>query len=523
MNSNNNNGFVNITGLCSGICYGGFVGFHLSTKSSVSVINNTNNGNVFLDVKLESTLRSIETGGLYGRYSGMVDSRTVFENNTNNGSIEGSIESSVIHSGGLIGGLDAHDSVSIRGNANYGMINITHIVNYADDDFSGGIIGKYSGIDGQNMSDNANYGHIITNSSNTQSTAVVCGLVCTERDSKMKIENSVNKGNVEGTNAYGISNGQIMANNVVNMGVIKGKNISYSFWDIKWDTGTSLYSMDDTCVNCSTNVSLFAMNESDGRYHTINNEHEVVDSLLNEEADKNEYYLRWDRNLMLRKPIIIHIHIGNPVNMNVEAFAGMTLEECGIPYDVLKYHMFTTGSNPSTSYEYNRTSAIYDDIDFVPYIMIRMKGEVSGIFYVEATKRGEYLINIVESLKDYIETNDYAVGDSDTNVLLDAKTTVTSDMNVIVMKRNRVEIELNEPVLTSEVNASEIALAISEFTGIATTDILIDLLVNEEGYVIQVSVFLSGSDECENVYDLAVTCQELAKRGSVSTRFISMQ
>ena len=70
-------------------------------------------------------------------------------------------------------------------------------------------------------------------------------------------------------------------------------------------------------------------------------------------------------------------------------------------------------------------------------------------------------------------------------------------MNIIVMKKNAVVIEFNVSSLANNVNSTEIALAISDLTGINPTDILVDIVIDEE--VISVFVIFPDMDECEQV------------------------
>jgi len=427
------------------------------------------------------------------------------------------------------------------------------------------------------MTDNANYGHLITDCPNIDN--VVCGLICVDTSvtgTGVNIENCVNKGSVEGAKAYGISNTISGANNVVSMGVVNGKDeeSSYSFWG-KTGIGTSIYGLTDVCVlNCDGNtVNLFEMNESDKKYHTVTDNNAIVDSLLNEEADRKGYYLRWDRNLMLRKPIIIHIHIGSPVNLYEEAYIEMTLEECGIPDDVLQYHLFINGTNASSTNEFNKTTMIYSDIDLVPYYLITIEGIdilryieaseentlegcgirsdvfkchlfkkgsdpstsneinktkiiegdlvlvpyymvtvsgeiINGTYYVNAGNQSSAIIGSIPDLVEYFKSQDYVVGDSNTNALVHYYTILTGDMNITVMSRSAVaSIDMDERLSASEVNESEIALAISDLTGVDASEILIELVVNDKGYVIRVIVILPDTESRDQLTDIVDDCQ----------------
>jgi len=503
INSNTNYGIIDMTkiGMCTRLYYGGYIGQienrqDASKMNAVALINNTNNGKATLRIEKENE-HLLYLGGLIGyinEKNNHPESVTELENNTNNGSIEGSFKKGKVYSGGLFGYILTKGKTTIRGNTNNGIVNISHTDGSCD--YIGGIIGIFEGSSGQNMSDTANYGCVSSNSNIEQS--AVCGLVCVSSGSKkINIENCVNQGTVEGTKAYGISNGQIKGKSIVSMGVVNGKNESYSFWETTWNEATLLYCLNETCVNCSDNVMFFKKNESDGKYQTMNERNDIVYSLLNEEAEKNEYYLRWDRNLTLINPMIIHID--SPVNQDVRVLNGLTMEECGVSSEILKYHLFVKGLDPSTSNEYKKNTIIDFGIDtvLVPYYKITIKGIINGTHFVQPGT----IVGNVESLQQYINSDEYAVGDCDNNMLfLGNQTTIERDTNIIVRKKFVVVIDIDKStVLASDLNTSEIAAAITDLTRIELTDILIEIELDEQGYVVRLVVMLSDSNECEQV------------------------
>ena len=81
---------------------------------------------------------------------------------------------------------------------------------------------------------------------------------------------------------------------------------------------------------------------------------------------------------------------------------------------------------------------------------------VNETHFFEADNLGDRLSNRVKSLKSYCESKDYAIGDSDNNVLLEETTKISGDMNMVVMKQNAVVIVFNE-VPVGETNASAIS------------------------------------------------------------------
>jgi len=257
--------------------------------------------------------------------------------------------------------------------------------------------------------------------------------------------------------------------------------------------------LDDTKVNISDNdyVTLFKFDTNDRKYHTIDNKKTIVSEILNEESSKKGYEKRWDRKLVLRTPI--NIHIGGIVNRNIEVFAGLTLDECGVPDDILDYHLVPNGITPTTANEITKDTVIEESVDLTPYYMIKISGEVSQTVYIEADGK-QHKVSENEELKNYLESKDYTIGDIDTNAILNDKTKVDGDINIVVMKKNTVVIDVEpETVLAVDVNLKEIAESISALTGISVENILIDIEVDENGYVIQIIVIVSDYEMSEEV------------------------
>jgi len=243
-------------------------------------------------------------------------------------------------------------------------------------------------------------------------------------------------------------------------------------------------------------VTLMEKDVSDGQYRTTDNKHSLVYPLLNKEANDNGYNLRWDANLMLRNPIIIHI--GGEVNQNITVLAGIPMGSSGVPDSLLnKYHLVPEGVNPSSSNEYKQDTIVDKTVELIPYHLVHISGEVKKDVYIKAD--GRSVVESVNELQEYLNSNRYAIGDKDDNTLLSGDSNITEDMNIIVMKRNVVSIDIKDDVLAVEVNISEIAKTISALTGIDVGDLIIDLEVDEEGYVISVLVIVEDGDKSNTI------------------------
>ena len=116
--------------------------------------------------------------------------------------------------------------------------------------------------------------------------------------------------------------------------------------------------------------------------------------------------------------------------------------------------------------------------------------------------------SVEDGLKDYIKTNYIAIGDLDTNTLLDEKSVVDEDRRVIIIRKETIiEIELEKhSVLASSVDEAEVALAISKLSGIEKGSIFVEIKVDEEDYILKLIVVLKDADLSQDVIDAIKKC-----------------
>ena len=115
---------------------------------------------------------------------------------------------------------------------------------------------------------------------------------------------------------------------------------------------------------------------------------------------------KWDDKLYLIPPVIT-IHIGSPINKDVKVYNGHPLEECG-ESDIFKYHLIPKGATPSSENEFTRTTIIEEQIELVPYHLIKISGEVNKDAYIPVDSNHN-LGDSASELKEYLESKDYAV------------------------------------------------------------------------------------------------------------------
>jgi len=498
--SNTNYGRLNIKGEEYGTVYsGGFIGiFDRSNQDNpdnhLMMVNNQNYGDCLVGAKLGEDGISFCYGGIVGMMEQDVYAKLL--NNINKGSIEGSYEGSKAILGGVFGSFDAYFTSIIRGNINYGNIkmSLTHNILYINWDFHvASIIGDYTSWNVATIKDNENFGNISidTEEDTPNGHTIVCGLVYGAND--IVLENCVNKGDVKGNRVYGITNQCTNCSNIVSMGSVNGKDYAYQFYDLNERT-SNIFGMKDSCVSCDDSVSLIEKNGD--YYHTVK-DNSRVDTLLNNEA-KSKQNFDWDTNLDLVIPDIVFVHIEKPFDLYVFPYAGKTLEdEPEIPAEVFKYHLFAKGSNPSTSEEYTKATTINKNVVLVPYFKVTINGGVSGTYFVEANTGN--LVENVPSLKEYMGDKRFAVGDSEHHNMLSDQATITCDMDIIVINRNEVWIEVDESVSfdVNDVNRSEIAQTISKMTGIDVSEILVEFEADEHGVAKRVIIILDDLDKCK--------------------------
>jgi len=286
--NNTNNGVVSCSGSSFTIYNAGLFGMLYipggtqDKPSSVRVLNNINNGNVLFKNSDKESSYSY-AGGLFGMFGTNNVRTSVFENNTNNGSFEGSSESGMMVVGGIIGSSMAYSGMTLCNNTNNGSINVSRSDNENKNCFAAGIVGFELYSIAVSMTDCANYGNLVSKCIGPD--VGTCGLVCANTTlTTVEVHNCVNNGNVAGTKAYGISNMVTIASSIVSIGGVDGSTESYTFWEEAKQTPTHVYGLYGSCVNCDASITLCAMNESDGRYHSVDGDHSTVDFLLNSEA-----------------------------------------------------------------------------------------------------------------------------------------------------------------------------------------------------------------------------------------------
>jgi len=238
------------------------------------------------------------------------------------------------------------------------------------------------------------------------------------------------------------------------------------------------------------------MNESDGRFHDANG---IVDVLLNQQSENVGYAMRWDHNLMLRRPITISV--GGSLRKVLKGLSGAALKDTDFPVELFEYHLIPSGFTPSPINEIKKTTVIEDDIELIPYILISIAGIIEDRIYIEADGMTHKLDDSVRLLKPYLESDEYAVGDSELNTVLKGDTVLSRNFEIVVMERHRVKVEFDEKIRVSDISETVIASEISDLTGIEQSRIIVEVEGDSEGFVVRVIITLPDEEKGMTVVD----------------------
>jgi len=151
------------------------------------------------------------------------------------------------------------------------------------------------------------------------------------------------------------------------------------------------------------------------------------------------------------------------------------MEETGNTGSVFEYHLIPKGYALSLANEYTKETVVEENVELIPYYMITLRGLVNEVLFVEVDGETHTLSESVPELNQYLQSKDYVVGTTDANIVVNGGESIPNDMDVVVMKRNIVVIEMDGKVSKNEVNVKDLATSISELTGVDASSILIEV------------------------------------------------
>jgi len=190
------------------------------------------------------------------------------------------------------------------------------------------------------------------------------------------------------------------------------------------------------------------------------------------------------------------VHIGSPFNETVHVLNGISLEDNEVDEALFQYHLMVDGAPLSTENEYTRSRILEDDVELVPCYLISINGAVTDRVYVRVDG-GHTIGNSIDELIRYTESDDYIVGDMDNNAVINVASTITGDINIIVMDKHTVVIDYTKGTIRAdEVNVNDLVQSLSELSGIDKSNIIVKVAVDKDGFLTRVSVFMGSDDLC---------------------------
>ena len=318
---------------------GGLVGvLEQNTDTAVTIIDSVNSGAV---------TGNENVGGLIGsEYDGTRVNISVLDS-ANTGAVSG-----MRVLGGVLGGTrGATDMViTLAGATNAGAVTGRYNANAA------GFVGSLRLDDGSTVAvdivDSTNAGEVRVLSGSA------CGFFCTDvvrDDVALRVRNSVNRGAINGSTAYGIAPYTREASCVVGLGALAGTEGAHAFWEPNPRADT-LLGLHETCANC-TEVVLFEKGLH-GLYETLGGGARP-DVLLNDAVKEHGFGRSWTSALELT-PVRLDVAVGDPVaaTIFVAPLTPLGALEPLQPY-LLPFYALVDADDQTTIYD-NRTRVTED-------------------------------------------------------------------------------------------------------------------------------------------------------------------
>ena len=170
----------------------------------------------------------------------------------------------------------------------------------------------------------------ITNSANNNTISTdqgtACGLLCVSTSVFLNVVNCIDKGNVKGSAAYGITNIVFNADNVVSMGDVTGSDESFAFWrDVS--RSESIYCLNNVCSTRPSDATLFEYNSGTESYQVVGGDGHLHE-LLNDKALSKQYGMVWTSQLELVNNLWV-VNVSGEFDRLFAVEFGTSLEKIG--------------------------------------------------------------------------------------------------------------------------------------------------------------------------------------------------
>jgi len=123
---------------------------------------------------------------------------------------------------------------------------------------------------------------------------------------------------------------------------------------------------------------------------------------------------------------------------------------------------------------------------------------VEGTWFVKDLS----FVGDIAELKLYFESTDnYVIGDFNTNEMVESNTLVKENMDIVVKKKNKVVV-IEVDATTNSDNSSEIVKAISEATGVDADSIIVNFVTDKNGALVRIELFVDTDKDANVIVDM---------------------
>ena len=345
---------------------------------------------------------------------------------------------------------------------------------------------RFAGIVGKIRSENSFpvrlfIAHSINKQSLSHKTGPACGLFCVDPNHNVGIKstvmNSINKGDISGTNAYGISTKITYAFGVVSMGNAKGTVNSHSLWSDSAGI-ENIYVLDKTCNNCQSATQI--TKNSAGEYVIVGS-NQRVDTVLNQISIDKQFGIIWTQELDLTTAV--RVILDAPINKIVYVLPGSTFET------VLTIHPFDI----ETLVPFNKTDETKLGLDSVFYVdtIISMYYHVTlnGIIHSELLIEHGTMLGNDKTLNKYIKQEYVFVDPLDSDIIYNYSTVVVRPMSISILQNVRVILELPY-IQLSRIDSMQVRNEVYALIKKRVPQLVVTIWSNEQGFVSRIDLLV---------------------------------
>ena len=430
-----NNGYLNvemkgcsnqakISALSSPICIvGGLIGWVSRNGRSNLTITGCNNSKTLIASGNHS-----DVGGFVGSVSRNRLMNITFENSNNTGGVTVETKNDDTNIGGIVGGVEENPSMEMTINfvRNNGTISASKQCEQCGGN-NGGLVGRLDLVN-----DGTDFTFSILNSvndgsvTNNGTTSMSCGLVCVSSESFIKnrtveVNNSINRGFIHGSIAYGIASKVTNVTNAVSLGEINGSS-SNPFFEYEKNIMDGCYVLNTSSSNFTGEYTNFSYKNR--RYITTDGKQ--VHEELNERAMNEQYGKVWDHELNVTRGIHIKLFTSKNDMIDVVVVSGTnasTLKELEYMKSYLNKIKHIVNE---TKEEIDDSTVFNEDTYLLLYHKVSFKHDHINPVFVENDTYFEDA-NIPSSIKDNLGIISFTNGSDDYK-----NKTITADVELTV-------------------------------------------------------------------------------------------